>query len=268
MGQPLLASAIASEVGCCSVAPTSALDDIAAAACRTNSFVPGTEVLMADGTTEPIEDVEIGDYVWATDPETGEAGPRQVVDTIVGDGVKQIVEIDALGDTIIATGGHPFWVANDGAWIDAEDLDVGDRLLLADGGTTPVTAIDKRGAVQRVHNLTVDGIHTYFVVVGDGEALVHNSGPCSVRQVAANLRNRAGKNRVQIETPNGRMTIDLEGKAHFEKALQTAIDTPHVRFDTRHIGPNGQVSYTAGPVRPATHDDLRIVERILRDRGL
>ncbi|MET9966710.1 RHS repeat-associated core domain-containing protein, partial [Streptomyces sp. NPDC006356] len=36
-----------------------------------NSFVPGTEVLMADGSTKPIEDVEIGDRILATDPRTG-----------------------------------------------------------------------------------------------------------------------------------------------------------------------------------------------------
>ncbi len=29
---------------------------------------------MADGSTEPIEHIELGDEVWAADPETGEAG--------------------------------------------------------------------------------------------------------------------------------------------------------------------------------------------------
>ncbi|MFV2088989.1 hypothetical protein, partial [Micromonospora sp. LOL_021] len=36
-----------------------------------NSFAPGTNVLMADGTTKPIEQVKPGDTVIATDPETG-----------------------------------------------------------------------------------------------------------------------------------------------------------------------------------------------------
>lgn len=243
------------------VAPTSAVR------CLANSFVPGTEVLMADGTTEPIEDVEVGDWVWAHDPETGERGARQVVDVINGDGQKQLVEIEVLGDTVTATDGHPFWVTNDGAWVDAEDLEVGDRLLLADGTTRSITATGDRSAIQRVHNLTVEGIHTYYVEAADEHVLVHNSGPCSVSEVAANLRARAGVNRVEIETPNGRMTIDLEGRSHFDKPLQTSIDTPHVKFETRHVGPNGHESYTSGPVRPATHDDLRLVERILSERG-
>ena len=56
--------------------------DDTAALCRSNSFVPATLVLMADGTTERIDDVQIGDMVMATDPETGERGPRRVTDTI------------------------------------------------------------------------------------------------------------------------------------------------------------------------------------------
>lgn len=84
---------------------------------------------------------------------------------------------------------------------------------------------------------------------------------------AAELRARVGSNRVTIDTPNGRMTVDLEGKAHFEKSLQTSVDTPHVKLETRHVGPGGNVSYTSGPVRRATHDDLRLVERALDLRG-
>ncbi|WP_433517740.1 Hint domain-containing homing endonuclease [Nonomuraea sp. CA-143628] len=36
-----------------------------------NSFVPGTKVLMADGSAKPIEGVKIGDQVVAADPVTG-----------------------------------------------------------------------------------------------------------------------------------------------------------------------------------------------------
>lgn len=65
-----------------------------AAACLVgNSFVPGTRVLMADGTSKPIENVKTGDKVLATDPETGEQGPRTVLATIVGTGAKTLVEI-------------------------------------------------------------------------------------------------------------------------------------------------------------------------------
>lgn len=88
--------------------------------CRTNSFVPATLVLMADGTTTPIADVDVGDMVMVSDPETGESGRRRVTDTIVGDGTKELVDIEIDGNVITATNRHPFWV-DEGHWVDAED---------------------------------------------------------------------------------------------------------------------------------------------------
>lgn len=153
---------------------TNTVDDLAGAACRTNSFVPGTKVLMADGSTKAIDDVEIGDVVLAADPETGERGPRRVMDTIVGDGVKELVEIRVGGAVVTATDRHPFWVDDKGAWVDAQDLEAGDVLLAADRSTITVQSVRDRVEVGRVHNLTVDGIHTYYVLAGENEMLVHN----------------------------------------------------------------------------------------------
>jgi hypothetical protein len=43
-----------------------------------HSFAPTTAVLMADGSTEAIADIEPGDQVLATDPVTGETETRTV----------------------------------------------------------------------------------------------------------------------------------------------------------------------------------------------
>lgn len=149
---------------------TGVADDL----CRANSFVPATLVLMADGSTKPIADVQIGDMVIASDPETGDRGPRRVTDTIVGDGIKDLVDIEIDGNVVTATDRHPFWIDDQGRWVDAEDLDAGDVLLLADGDTVEVDGVTVRTEVRRVHNLTVEGIHTYYVLAGDEAVLVHN----------------------------------------------------------------------------------------------
>src|SRR5690606_7856107 len=94
------------------------IDKLRASCLTGNSFVPGTLVLLADGSTKPIEEVELGDRVLATDPDTGESEPQKVVATIVGHGEKDLVEVtvDVDGDagdavsTITATAEHPFWV--------------------------------------------------------------------------------------------------------------------------------------------------------------
>ncbi|WP_309505732.1 Hint domain-containing protein, partial [Streptomyces phytophilus] len=61
--------------------------------CESNSFTAGTPVLMADGTTKPIEDVKVGDKVLATDPETGKTSIETVTAEIVGTGSKNLVQI-------------------------------------------------------------------------------------------------------------------------------------------------------------------------------
>ncbi|MDN3243049.1 RHS repeat-associated core domain-containing protein [Glycomyces tritici] len=43
-----------------------------------NSFIPGTQVVMADDSTKPIEEVHVGDEVVATDMTTGETGAAEV----------------------------------------------------------------------------------------------------------------------------------------------------------------------------------------------
>ncbi|WP_188195970.1 polymorphic toxin-type HINT domain-containing protein [Nonomuraea sp. SYSU D8015] len=147
-----------------------------------NSFVPGTAVLMADGTRRPIEEVGVGDKVLATDPETGESSTRPVVATIIGDGDKRLVEITvdtdgAKGDdtgVVVATHNHPFWVDDKGRWIEAADLRTGDIVLTSEAARLSVISLHERIAGQRVHNLTVDGVHTYYVTAGDADVLVHN----------------------------------------------------------------------------------------------
>ncbi|WP_081916179.1 SpvB/TcaC N-terminal domain-containing protein [Saccharothrix sp. NRRL B-16314] len=150
-----------------------------------NSFTPETPVLMADGTRKPISEVEVGDLVLATDPETGVVEARPVTDLIVGNGSKDLVEITVdTGSgkgTVIATDGHPFWAADLGSWVDAKDIRVDTLLRTGSGTYVQVTAVRAWTQPQRVHNLTVDGLHTYHVAAGAVDVLVHNCGGPVIR---------------------------------------------------------------------------------------
>ncbi|GAB7039805.1 RHS repeat-associated core domain-containing protein [Catenuloplanes niger JCM 9533] len=152
---------------------------------RPNSFTPGTLVLMANGTTKPIEDVEVGDQVLATQPETGETAAKTVVATIVGSGEKSLVRltVDTDGDEgdsvdeITATDNHPFWIPEAGEWLQAIDLQPGQWLQTSAGTWVQITAVSRwTQSYQQVRNLTVGEIHTYYVVVGSTSVLVHNCG--------------------------------------------------------------------------------------------
>lgn len=156
-----------------------------ATACLVNSFVPGTRVLMADGSSKPIEQVKLGDQVLATDPETGESRGQDVVRTIVGDGSKNLVEliVDIDGpagsaiESIVATDGHPFWLPDEGRWVKAAELVVGKDLLNSAGIKLNIRAVRAWTQKARVFNLTVANIHTYYVLAGMTPLLAHN---CSV----------------------------------------------------------------------------------------
>lgn len=147
-----------------------------------NSFVPGTKVLMADGSSKSIEDVEIGDQVVATDERSGSTKARPVVAQIIGEGQKNLVEITidtdgAKGDAtekLTATDGHPFWVPALNSWLKATDLTAGEWLRTSSGTWVQVTEVKRWTQHKRVRNLTVAGEHTYYVLAGATSVLVHN----------------------------------------------------------------------------------------------
>ncbi|MFC3996179.1 polymorphic toxin-type HINT domain-containing protein [Nocardiopsis sediminis] len=161
-------------------------DDREGTSClASSSFVPGTPVVLADGSRSAIEDVEVGDQVLAFDPLTGEEGPREVTGLISSTGAKTLVTLtidDGQGTTgtLTATDAHPFWVPDTAEWVDAIDLQPGTWLRTSAGTWTQVTAVDTHTAdAQRVHNLTIADLHTYYVGAASANALVHNTnGDC------------------------------------------------------------------------------------------
>lgn len=175
-----------------------------------NSFVPGTLVLMADGSTKPIEDVEIGDEVLATDPETGETTSQDVTAEIRGQGLKHLVRLtlDLDGEkgdhtaSVTATDNHPFWVPELNEWLDATDLDKGNWLQTSAGTRVQITAVERTTVLDAtVHNLTVAGVHTYYVLAGATPVLVHN---CNLGDYADSVRNESGvKFTSEYTSPSG-----------------------------------------------------------------
>lgn len=207
-----------------------------------NSFVPGTAVLMADGTYQAIEDVRIGDLVAATDPETRESGDRRVTNTITGRGHRTLVaiSIDVDGDdghrtaTIHATDGHPFWVNDRRRWADAVDLDAGDDLATSNGDQFEVLSTTVTRQLATVHNLTVAGLHTYYVRAGTGNVLVHNSsapqncGPPVSRQKQDQhvVGTPEYNERIRQGTPTSYFNSRSEAHAYAQHAWQNGTPVP------------------------------------------
>ncbi|MCO1580769.1 Hint domain-containing protein [Crossiella sp. SN42] len=215
-----------------------------------NSFVAGTLVLLADGTTRAIEDLVNGDLVVATDPESGRTEAREVTATITSAGPKKLVEItvdvdgprgNAVG-TLVATSEHPFWIDDQGRWLDAEEVRPGDDVLTPEGERLPIVKVESRAAIQRVHNLTVDGIHTYYVLAGATPILAHNTNGCpEIDEVSENIAKHSNGEAIR---PDGNGTHYVRGVD--QKALPCYVDgvingnVPNV--ETRFLR-NGRVAY-------------------------
>ncbi|SCK13828.1 MULTISPECIES: polymorphic toxin-type HINT domain-containing protein [unclassified Streptomyces] len=156
-----------------------------ALAARCKCFLAGTDVLMADGTTKDIEDIKVGDKVRAADPETGETGSRTVTRLIRTEDDKHFNELSIATEDGVqkldATFEHPFWSPSEDAWLEARQLKPGMTLLTDDADTVIVTANREYTRHARTYNLTVEDLHSYYVLAGATPVLVHNSGPnCGV----------------------------------------------------------------------------------------
>jgi len=146
-----------------------------------HSFPAGTKVLMADGASKAIEEIKPGDTVHATEPETGHSKDRQVTHTIHTEHDKKYVDLsirDGKGGehSITSTDNHPFWSVTRQDWVEAGRLHTGELLRTAAGTYVQVSAVSHRQTQQPTYDLTVDDLHTFYVVVGDVPVLVHNVG--------------------------------------------------------------------------------------------
>ena len=90
------------------------------------------------------------------------------------------VAVEGEADPLGVTGNHPVWSEDRRAFVRADGLSVGERLLNADGEAVRVTAVSPRGPPAgdaaaggtAVFNVEVHGAHVYRV--GGGGLLVHN----------------------------------------------------------------------------------------------
>ncbi|WP_249024667.1 polymorphic toxin-type HINT domain-containing protein, partial [Couchioplanes caeruleus] len=151
---------------------------------RPSSFLPGTPVLLADGTTRAIEKLRVGDRVMATDPTKNTTAARVVTDTITSVGDKSLVEITVDTDgargsktsAVTATDNHPFWVPALADWVPAAKLAAGQWLRTSAGTTVQIAGVRQWTTFTPVHNLTIADLHTYYVLAGAASLLVHNQG--------------------------------------------------------------------------------------------
>ena len=165
-------------------------------------FAAGTLVLTEDGNKR-IEEVEVGDGVWAYDEETGERALKEVVQVFRNqtfDWCTTYVETeDGSIDEITSTPGHKYYLPFNNEnreigerlehasyeglsnkWVSACNLKHGDNVLLSSGKYGIVRRVETKhlDTPETTYNFEVEGFHTYYV--GEQSVCVHNAN-CNIQ---------------------------------------------------------------------------------------
>ncbi|MFD7446442.1 LamG-like jellyroll fold domain-containing protein [Streptomyces sp. NPDC059909] len=143
-----------------------------------HSFTGLTGVLMANGTTKPIAEVKVGDYVLTAEPGKKKKEKHRVKAVIVTktdrDYVDVVVATKAGPKTIQTTKHHQFYEATRNSWTQAGDLKAGQKLQNGSGGLTSIVEAKSYTAQRVTYDLSIQDLHTYHVLAGITPVLVHN----------------------------------------------------------------------------------------------
>jgi hypothetical protein len=203
------------------------------------SFGSETRVLMADGSTKAISQVRVGDFVLAQDPETGVVGARAVSHLWIH--VDDLVRLEIDGAVVRTTEDHPFWNDTDREWQRADQLDMGDLVLTAEGRRLPVGALIGSAGRDLAYNFTVEGMHTYHVLFGQDAVVVHNCENFGISEEAENIAKHANENAFR---PGTGINHNIPGVD--PKALDAYVDgvlDGYVKTEVKYGLRNGRTAY-------------------------
>jgi RHS repeat-associated protein len=148
--------------------------------CVPHSFTSDTPVLMADGNVKNISDVHVGDELANSKPGASGLESHSVLALHITEDDRNLVDLRVASvygnGAVTTTEHHLFWVSTTSEWVEAKYLKVGDQLDMPGSGYATVSGIATRLGDERTFDLTVEGLHAYYVLAGPSPVLVHNCG--------------------------------------------------------------------------------------------
>lgn len=207
-------------------------------------FTRDTPVATENGHKR-IDEIEVGDKVWAYNIETGETELKEVTKVYIHN-VYEILHLHTTAGNIDTTTNHPFYVIEKG-WVAAGDLKVEDEVYSLDGTTSVVigSELEKLDNPIKVYNLEVDDFHTYFV--GDMPVLVHNYKAESGNEYPENQD-------YSYKDPNSDDYLNIHNN-HDHEGIQ-----PHTQYPNANRAPDGTIYYNAGGCSPTTNGDYELLD--------
>lgn len=113
-------------------------------------FLPGTQILLPNGTSKNIEDIRPNDEICSSHNE--QKSKSKVMDLLIHTRSGGYL---IFNDLLKVTDDHPLFI-NSG-WLKAGMAKIGDKLLTSSGEEVEIKKIDKVGGNHTVYNLNVEG---------------------------------------------------------------------------------------------------------------
>ncbi len=139
-----------------------AFDDIYRGSC----FVSGTQILLDNGHTKAIEEIEVGDRVLSFNPNNSN---HDLTEDIVSQVFQKTVFKTLMLNDLETTHDHRIYTPDRG-FIEAKEINIGDYIVGTDGSYIKVVSKKEIDEEKTVYNFTVRHNHTY---IADGYR-VHN----------------------------------------------------------------------------------------------
>jgi len=190
-------------------------------------FTANTLVLMANGSTKRIADIQLGDRLLGFDFNLGQTVTNTVTHTFQRR-TNEYLHLNGLE----VTASHPFAVGRD-AWLKAGELDVGQFVL----GLNESVEIGRKETISEsvdVFTLTVETTHNYYVFDGQHHYLVHNKTPISPGDIELNNSTISGN------------TANNDGGGIFNDAGITTINNSTISGNLAPTGNGGGIFTNSG----------------------
>lgn len=183
-------------------------------------FAAGTTVLMADGTTRLIEQIQLGDKVMGfnedEDPEPCE---------VIGRFAHRSKPVWRLNGNTLVTPAHRFFALIDnkghGFW-PLEEIPIGAKIMAGEGSSVTVETIEDAGEQRDVFNITVQRLHTYIANGYRVHNIKHMGGYISEDRVPGQMRGDVAETLQEGEYVITADAVDALGQDFFDRINKMA----------------------------------------------
>jgi hypothetical protein len=130
------------------------------------SFTGDTLIRMSDKTQKPIKDIAVGDEILAYNKNTKAFSTS----TVKYKKKRYANSFYNINSEVYATAEHPFYVSGSSGLVTANDLKIGDKLLMYDETYKTIETVTQEDFGAHIYNMSLKGVHTYFAA----DFLTHN----------------------------------------------------------------------------------------------